>query len=107
MATIDTFSITSDNNTDKVVHEDSTSYSVGTGATSTQSIDNPYGAKCFITLEWSVDNLNFYPSQAVVDPSNPYTTNGWVDSSSVYFYMENYSGSTQTFYIRYALDTIE
>jgi len=94
---------------DKIVYENKDSpltYSVADSTTPTQTVTNPLGAKCFVTLAWSVDGSNYYPAQAIVSPSNPYTANGWADATTVYIYMENFSGSTQTFYIKYALDTI-
>lgn len=92
---------------DKIVYEGTYSQSIaGGGTTATITLDNPYDAKCFITLSWSIDNTNFYPAQAVVSPSNPYTANGWVDATSVYIYMENFSGSTVTIYTKFALDVI-
>lgn len=108
MASINAFSITSDRNHDKIVHESTTQYSQGASSSSTQSITNPYGAKCFITMAWSTNNVDFYPAQARVQPllANIVTANAWTDASNIYFYLENNTGSTVTFYLRYALDTI-
>lgn len=104
---IDTYSFTSDRNTDKIVYEsDVLSYGVGNGVTVTHEVANPYGAKCFTTLAWSVDNSNFYPALAVVGASNPYYANGWADNSTVYICLENFSGGTVTFYVKFVLDTI-
>lgn len=92
---------------DKIVYEGTYSQSIaGGGTTATITLANPYGAKCFITLAWSIDNVNFYPAQAYTAASAPYTANGWVDATSIYIYMENYSGGTVTIYTKFALDTI-
>lgn len=93
---------------DKIVYENSSApytFGLADSSTVTNTIANPISTKCFITLAWSVDGTNYYPAQAVVSPTNPYTANGWVDNNFVYIYAENFSGSTQTFSIIYALDT--
>lgn len=93
--------------TDKIVYESTFSRSVAGGGTQvTTSITNPYGQKAFITLAWSVDGTNYYPAQAYTAITAPYTVNGWVDDTTIYIYIENYSGGTVTFYIKYALDSI-
>lgn len=93
--------------TDKIVHEGTYTRSVAGGGTQvTDSITNPYGKKAFITLAWSVDGTNYYPAQAYTAITAPYTVNAWVDASTIYIYMENYSAGTVTFYIKYALDSI-
>lgn len=96
---------------DKVVYDDTVtaplSYTVaGGGTTTTQTVTNPYGKVCFITLSWSVDGTNYYPAQAYTTSNALYTANGWVDATSVYIYMENYAVGSVTFSIKYALDTI-
>jgi hypothetical protein len=105
---LDDLSITSDNNTDKIVYEsDISSRTIATSTSTTRTHDNPYGKACFVTLAWSVDNTNFYPSQAILSASNPYTANAWADASTVYVYLENFSGGNATFYYKYVLDTVE
>jgi len=98
---------------DKVVYEVTTplSYSVGAGATSTQTISNPHGKKAFVTQSWSIDGTNYYPMGAII--TNPavfytilYTSMAWCDASNIYIYMENNSASGATFYIKLALDNI-
>lgn len=99
----------SQDNIDKVVYNNRDtplSYAVVTGGSSTQTVPNSYGQKAKITLAWSVDGTNYYPAQAYTTAAAPYTANGWCDASTVYIYMENFSGSTQTFRIVYALDTL-
>jgi len=104
---IDDFSFTSDRNTDKIIYESGVlSYSVDTGTEPTKTINNPYGAECFTTLAWSVDNVNFYPAQALLSASNPYTANAWCDASTIYIYLYNDSGGTVTFYVKLVLDTL-
>lgn len=97
---------------DKVVFENKDtplSFTVGAGANSTQTVANPLGAKCFITLAYSIDGSNYYPGGAIL-PTAIYAegvvANGWTDATSVYIYMENNLASPQTFSIIYALDTI-
>lgn len=93
--------------TDKIVYEGTFSRSVAGGGTEvTSEITNPYGIKAFITLAWSIDGTNYYPAQAYTSPTAPYTANGWVDANKIYIYMENYSGGTVTFYVKFALDSI-
>lgn len=92
---------------DKIVYEGTYSQSIaGGGTTTTVILSNPYRAKCFITLAWSIDNTNFYPAQAYTAASAPYTANGWVDADNVYIYLENFSASTVIIYVKYALDVI-
>lgn len=94
---------------DKVVAENidtPLTYSVPDLTTQNQTLTNPYGIKCFITMSFSVDGTNYYPAQSVLTDLNPTTANAWVDATSIYLVMENFSGSTKTFYIKYALDTI-
>lgn len=91
---------------DKIAYEGTATESVANGVTTTKTYSNPYGKKAFVTLSWSVDNSNFYPAQAYTSPAAPYTANGWCDASNVYVYLENFSGSTVTFYIKYVLDSI-
>lgn len=92
--------------TDKIVYEDTYSQSLATGSSVTVPIVNPYGRKCFITLAWSVDNVNFYPAEGYTAVSQPYTANAWVSDSTIYIYLTNSSGGTVTFYTRFALDSI-
>lgn len=92
---------------DKIIYEGTFNQSIAGGGTqSTYTVANPYGKKCFITLSWSIDNVNFYPAQAYTDGTAPYTANGWVDASNVYIYLENFSAGTVTIYVKYILDTI-
>lgn len=93
---------------DKIVHEDTKQYSItSTGTDQLKTEPNPFGAKALPTLAWSVDNVNFYPAGASVAGTNPYTANIAVDATTIYLYFYNNSGSTQTFYVHYTLDTIE
>lgn len=97
---------------DKVVYDDPVEtplvYNVAGGGTQvTETIPNPYEQVCFITLSWSVDGINYYPAQAYTAATAPYTANGWVDATTVYIFMENFSGSAVDFSIKFALDTIE
>jgi hypothetical protein len=100
-------SFSSDKQIDKVVYESSViTYSVPAASSRTESLTNPYGSKCFITLAWSTDGTSYYPAQAYTAVTDTYTVNGWVDQNSVYVYLENNSASPLTMYIKYALDTI-
>ena len=95
---------------DKIVQQDVTgtlSYSQTTGGDTTHSMPNTYKKNGFVTLSWSIDGTNYYPAQAYTSPSAPYTANGWCDNDNIYIFVENYSGSTQTFTIKLTLDTIE
>lgn len=92
---------------DKILYEGSATYSVAsTGIDVEETVPNPLGVRCFPTMAWSIDNTNFYPPDAAISPTNPYSANIAVSDSTLYFYFYNNSGSTQTFYIRYALDSI-
>lgn len=101
----------SDDIIDKVFSEntsDPISYGgIANGGTTVKTLLNPLGQKCFGTLAWSVDGTNYYPMQAYTSASAPYTANISVNNSTIFFYLENFSGSTQNFWIIYALDTIE
>lgn len=91
---------------DKIVYENTYSQSLATGSSTTATLENPYGRKCFITLAWSVDNINFYPADGYSAYARLYTANGWVSDSTIGIYLENTSGGTVTFYVRFALDSI-
>jgi hypothetical protein len=93
---------------DKVAYEGEVQYSKATGGGSgtTETIANPLGYACFITIAWSIDNINFYGSEQYPTTTGLYSVNASVDSTNIRFFIRNQSGSTQTFYIRYALDTI-
>lgn len=94
--------------TDRIGAEGTKSYTKSsTGSTVTETIENPLGYKCLPTIAWSIDGSNFYPANAQVTPSNPYTVNVSVSDSIVTFYIYNNSGSNQTFTIKYALDTYQ
>lgn len=93
---------------DKIGASGSVSYTKSsTGTDQSETIPNPLGYKCLPTIAWSVDNVNFYPANAVISPTNPYSANVKVSDTTVTFYMYNNSGSSQTFYITYALDTYQ
>lgn len=92
---------------DKIGYEPAiTSYVVGPTSTSTQTVTNPLGYACFITLSWSTDSVNYYPMTAYTSAAAPYTASGWVSASLIYLYMENNSAGSATFFLKYALDTI-
>lgn len=94
---------------DKIVYESPVlTYSVAATTATTQTVTNPYGQKAFITLAWSIDGTNYYPMQATVSSNyvTQYTANGSCSASTVYIYMENNTGSTLTFYIKFVLDSI-
>lgn len=73
----------------------------------TQTVPNTFGQKCFVTLSWSVNGTDYYPAQAYTAANAPYTANGWTDSALVYIFLENFSGGTVDFWIKFTLDTIE
>lgn len=102
-------SFSSDKPIDKILYESEVlQYTVGGGATTTETVPHGLGEQVFVTMAWSVNNTDFYPAQAVVDASNPYLANAWADSSDVYIYLDNAgSGGSTTFYIKYVLDSIE
>lgn len=94
--------------TDKIGTEGEVSYSVSSSSSDqTRTITNPLGYKCLPTMAWSLDNTNFYPPEAALSPSNTRSANIAVSDTTIYFYLYNNSGSNVTFYIKYALDTIE
>ncbi len=108
---------------DKITVQDTTSFSVAGGSgviptTSTQSITNPYGAKCLTTCSYSVDNTNFYDQNSGLqfystfhaEPLLQMQVQCGSSDSNIYFYFStNYqdgSGNalSQTVYIKYAID---
>ena len=95
---------------DKIVYESEVlTYLELASFSTTHTLDNPYGRKCFISLTWSVDNENWYPAQAYIEIANAYTVSGWVDDDNVYILTENinFAGIDRTFYVKYILDEIE
>lgn len=91
---------------DKIAYEGTFSSSQGAASSSTYSLPNPYGQAAFITLAWSIDDTNYYPMQAYSTILAPYTANAWVDSTTIYIYLENNSGGAVTIYTKFALDSI-
>lgn len=91
---------------DKIALDDTVSYSVPDATEITPTIPNPTGKKCFITVSWSVDGTNYYPAQAYTASTNPYAVNCWVSTTDIGFIIQNFSGSTKTFSLRYVLDNI-
>jgi hypothetical protein len=93
---------------DKIALEGEVQYSkpTGAGTGTTETISNPLGYACFITIAWSIDGTNYYGSEQYPTGTSLYSVNGSVSDSTISFYIRNQTGSTQTFYIKYALDTI-
>lgn len=93
---------------DKIVYESPVlTYTQGASSETTRTVVNPYAKKCFITLVWSTNQIDYYPAQAYTTITNTYSANGWVDSTSVYIHTQNNTGSSITYYIKFVLDTID
>ena len=93
---------------DKVVYESPVlTYVQGSSSSSTRTVANPYGKKCFISLVWSLNQVNWYPAQSFTTLTSVQTVNGWVDDTSVYIHTRNGAGSSVTFDVKFVLDTIE
>lgn len=83
--------------------------------TDTLTIENPVGRKGFMTMMWSIDGENFYPSKPrLYQPGNPIPTGllgatvGCAnDDDNIYFYFTHYYGSSVDFTIFWTLDNIE
>lgn len=94
---------------DKIIEESATlSYVVGATTSSTQTISSPSSYTRLPTMKWSINNSDFYPmgtydSQATGNRG----ANISVDTNNVYIYLENNSGSSVTFYVKYVLDLFE
>lgn len=86
-------------------------YTVGAGGPLTpvfllKSIPNPYGKRCIPNLSWSLDGLNYYDQ---IDQPNATTQVSVVcgcSDTTIYFYIQNQSTSSQTVHIQFAIDTI-
>lgn len=91
---------------DKIAIDNTISYSVPDASEITPTIPNPTGKKSFITVSWTVDGTNYYPAQAYTAATNPYAVNCWVSTTGIGFIIQNFSGSTKTFTLRYVLDNI-
>lgn len=110
---------------DKVVVEGTASYTVAgssalTPTYSLQSVTNTYGAKAFINLSWSTDNLNFNDQNSQTQfysafrsqPMLSGQVQGGVDAGNIYFFIKNGlhdaggTATAQTFSINYAVYTI-
>ncbi len=84
-------------------------YTVGASSSSTQSVAHTLGQKCLITLAFSTDGTNYYMMQNRRTNGTgtfTFTANGWADASNAYIFMQNSTGSSATFYIKYVLDTL-
>mgnify|MGYP000930807036 CR=1 FL=1 len=91
---------------DKIAVDSTISYSVATSTEITPTVPNPTGKKGFLTISWTVDGTNYYPAQAYTAATNPYAINGWVSTTDIGFIIQNFSGSTKTFTLRYVVDNI-
>lgn len=91
---------------DKIALDNTISYTVADSTEITPTIPNPTGKKCFLTLSWTVDGTNYYPAQAYTASTNPHAINGWVSTSQIGFIIQNFSGGTKTYTLRYVLDNI-
>lgn len=91
---------------DKIALDDTISYTVADSTEITPTIPNPTGKKCFITISWTIDGTNYYPAQAFTSAGNPHAINGWVSTSQIGFIIQNFSGATRTYTLRYVLDNI-
>lgn len=75
-------------------------------------IPNPAGKKCFMSLVWSLDGVNYYNAKQFLynptsNPSKQKATVGWaLNADYIWFYFTHYIGSSQTFRIKYVLDNI-
>ena len=111
-------------NMDKVAASDTFEYQMIAGVDlgggtigpveATHILTNPYGRKGFLTIAYSIDNINFYPGKAIwFQPGAAPTPNdvrasvgGAVNDTNIYFYFTHYIQAVTTFYVRWALDTI-
>lgn len=111
-------------NMDKVAASDTFTYTMAAGVNdgsgfvtpveATQILTNPYGRKGFLTIAYSIDNINFYPGKVIwFQPGALPTPNdvrasvgGSVNDENIYFYFTHYIDTPVTFYVRWALDTI-
>lgn len=95
---------------DKVVAENKALpliYTAAAHAEVTNSIPNPYGKKCFITMSWSLDGVIYYPAMARTGTKAVPNVNAWTDAANLYFYIGNAGvDNPSTVHIIYALDTI-
>lgn len=92
---------------DKIVSEpDQVSYVVGATTTVTQTIPSASTYTRLPTMKWSTNNADFYPMGAYNDQNASYGANIAVDTSNVYIYLENNTGASVTFYIKYVLDLL-
>jgi hypothetical protein len=93
---------------DKIVDDSAVTkpltYTVAAFSTTTFIITNPYTSRPFITLAWSTDGVNFYPSQFVPDIFDTKTVHGWTDANSIYIYIVAGTSGPFTFTVKYALD---
>ena len=118
--------VTSDLPVDKIFQMGSSNGSVGPAASSvvasesTITIPHTGGEAPMFTLQFSLDQVNWYTSGSRIDgtydtasgpPGGPYTrvfwvsAYGYVDSNNLYAVIQsNYTATAKTIYIRYALD---
>lgn len=76
------------------------------------TVANPVGKKCFMSMVWSIDGVNYYNAKQFLynpsnNPSKAKATVGWaVDNNFLYFYFTHYIPTTVNFSIKYVLDNI-
>jgi len=84
-------------------------YAVGATTSTTQTIAHTLAQKCFVTMAYSTDGINYYAMQNRRVTSGgvfTYTANAWADSTNAYIFMQNSTASPVIFYIKYVLDTL-
>lgn len=118
-ADIDKLNFSIDYPIDKIAVEGTASYTVSGTATTTpvaslQSITNPFGHKCLMTVRWSVDGTNFYDMDGSINffsaTFSEFIFGAGVKAgcsdSTIYFYMINGYDTSKTFTINYTLYSI-
>lgn len=127
MPNVDALSFSTDLPIDKIVSDfdgNTTTHTMGAATlggggyylpkTDTLTIANPYGEKCYFTMMWSIDGVNYYPNKYKTPNPSASTPTGiigacagmTVSDSTITFYFTHYQGTSVTFTLFWTLDTI-
>lgn len=106
------------NDVDKIAYNASgsltaTAASPPSSTVTTATIPNPYGKRCLMTLSWSLDNINYYPTNVPIFYYNSGLQSylwqalgfGGCSDSSIYLCCTTQYGSPQTVFIQFAVDS--
>lgn len=101
----------SGNSIDKVVKSGSGSFNIPGGGAGSATIAHGLPSRPFMTVQWSLDNVNWFPSNHLDNQTNgPLAATqvwGYVGNTNLVIYGNSNGGGARTCYYRYELFLME